>query len=364
MRSAATVLALLLVGWLVFSGPPRRTAPAQSPAAGMAPSLAQVWPDATVVDTPVALPDGTQYIPWLYADASTSVGVAPTPDGAARRVVVRTADGVRELHRVPQDRYPNFLGFTSSGDTMFWAESVAGPAETRLWSAPLRGAGPPVSLTADTGDVVFFNSQHDLLVHGNRLYWAATGVSPERPLTEVRSVPVSGGPTTVRQVDGAYQLLAWPWLHSVTGTGQGGPLELRNLDTGQRVTVATSPAEYVGCSPTWCRSIVTTGAEGGTRYDLVRSDGSTRRRVGGAAFTAAVADVALLDRFEPVLQSTGSEASGAQERLALYDIGTDRLVTVADNVRQVLARQHMLWWSTGDQRHETWHSLDLRTLVP
>ncbi|GAA3212224.1 hypothetical protein GCM10010532_037370 [Dactylosporangium siamense] len=357
---------MLLVGWLVVSGPPRRAPQPQAGSAASAPSLTQAWPNATVVDLPGVLPDGAPYTPWLFLDASTSIGVAPTPDGAAQRVVARTADGVRELHRVAKDRYPNFLGFTGAGDTVFWGESVADPAETRIWRASVRGAAPTASLTADTGEIVFFNSQYDLLMHDGRLYWAAVGVSAEQPVTEIRSVPMSGGPTTVRPVDGAYQLLVWPWLHSAegtgTGAGQGGPLEVRNLDTGRRITVPASPSEYIGCSPTWCRSIVTTGTDGSTRYDMIRSDGSDRRRVGGSAFSAAVADVALLDRFEPVLQMTGS-APDTRQRLVLYDLTNARLVTVAENVRQVLARQRVLWWSTGDQQHETWHSLDLGTLT-
>jgi hypothetical protein len=98
---------------------------------------------------------------------------------------------------------------------------------------------------------------------------------------------------------------------------------------------------------------------------MLRSDGSARRRVGGAAVSAAIGDVALLDRFEPVLQAIGATATATDtdNRLALYDLSTDRLITVADHVGQVMARQHMLWWTTGDQQHETWHSLDLATLT-
>lgn len=363
LSSIATVVALLLVGWLVISRPPRQSPAAPAQAAVL--SIAGVWPKATVVDAPGVLPDGARYTPWLYVDVSTSIGVAPTPDGSASRVIVRTADGTRELHRVGKDRFPNFLGFTSSGDSVFWAESTvttSGPSENRLWRASLTGTAAAVSLTADTGDVVFFNSQYDLFVHGGRLYWVAAAPL-ENLITEVRSVPVSGGKLTIRQVDGAYQLSAWPWLQSATGTGQAGPLELRNLDTDRRITLPQSPTEYVGCSPSWCRSVVTTGSDGSTRYDMLRSDGSARRRVGGAGVSAAIGDVALLDRFEPVLQAIGATATDTDNRLALYDLSTDRLITVADHVGQVMARQHMLWWTTGDQQHETWHSLDLATLT-
>ncbi|MFF5225028.1 hypothetical protein [Dactylosporangium sp. NPDC000521] len=162
VRAAAMLLALLLVGWLVVSGPPRRSAPARSQAAPAGASLAQAWPKAAVVDTPGVLPDGAIYTPWLYVDVSTSVGVAPTPDGTAQRVVVRAGGEFRELRRVTQDRYPNFLGFTGSGDAVFWAETTSAsttePAQTRLWRASLRDTGAPVPLTADTGGIVFLNS--------------------------------------------------------------------------------------------------------------------------------------------------------------------------------------------------------------
>jgi hypothetical protein len=204
------VPALLLAGWLVISGPPGRSGPAgpRAGATGVLPSLAQVWPGAAVVTVPAALPDGARFVPWWYADAATSVGVAPTPDGAAQRVVVRSGDAVLELRRVAQDRYPNFLAFTGSGD------------------------------------------------------------------------------------------------------------------------------------------------------------GSARRRVGGTDTSAAVADVALLDRFEPLLQQYGPAGAGGRRRLVLYDVVAGRATAVAADVRPVLTRHRILWWSAGDQQHGTWHSLDLAGLTP
>lgn len=366
-RSTALAVALLVAGWLIFGGSPTRPGPAGSsqPAQPAAVPLLRAWPSAAIVDAPGTLPDGTPYTPWLYADPTTSVGVAPAPDGSAQRVVVRAGDRVRELVRVGQDRFPSFVGFTSSGDDVYWAESTAStsqPLQNRLWRASLRGDAGPVPLTTDTGDVVFFNSQYDLVVHGDRLYWAAAAPSKE-PATEVRSVPVAGGPTTSTRMDGAYELSAWPWLQTATGTRQAGPQELRNLDTGRRVPVAKARAEVVDCSPTWCRSIVSVPSDGTTRYDTMRPDGSDRRRVGGADTSVAVGEVALLDRFEPVLQATGTAAFDSAKRLALYDLTTGRLVVVAADVGQVFGRQHMLWWSTGDPQHQTWHSLDLSTLT-
>jgi hypothetical protein len=369
IRLAAVAVALLLVGWLVISDqpPPAVRRPAAAPAGGQgSATVQQAWPNARIVDAPIALADGARYSPQLYVDAFTSIGVAPTPDGSAQRVVARSADGVRELRRIGKDHYPNFLGFTSVGDTVFWAESTLtgdNQDEMRLWRASLRGSAPAVELTADTGDMVFFESQYDLVVHGDRLYWVAAAPSEEL-VTDMRSVPVTGGKVTSRLVTGAYRLSAWPWLQSAAGSGQQGPLELRNLDTGQRITIPKSPAEYVACSPIWCRSIVTTGSDGGTRYDVTRPDGSARRRVGGTDVSAAAGDVGLLDRFELVMQTIGTAPADTYNRLALYDLTTGRLITVADHVGEVQAGQHMLWWSTGDQQLGTWHSLDLASLTP
>src|SRR5438552_1518077 len=100
MRSAALAVALLVAGWLVFGGSPTRPQPGKTAQAAAGPRpLRQVWPGATILDTPGTLPDGTPYTPWLYADATTSVGIAPAPDGTAQRVVVRAGDRVRELLR-------------------------------------------------------------------------------------------------------------------------------------------------------------------------------------------------------------------------------------------------------------------------
>ncbi|GAA4260523.1 hypothetical protein [Dactylosporangium darangshiense] len=361
IRTIAMVVALLVGGWLVVSGPPRpgRSAPAQL-------VLRQAWPGAAVSDTPGSLPDGAPFVPALYLDATTSVGVAPTPDGTAQRVVLRAGDRVRELQRVEQARFPRFAGFTRAGDDLVWAESTATatqPLTHRLWRASRAGDAAAVPLTADTGDAELLGAEHDLVVHDGRVYWAAT--APDGTDTQVRSVAVSGGPVTVTPVDGAYELSAWPWLQTATNVRQGGGRqELRNLDTGQRITIVRSPAETVDCGPAWCRSIVSAGTGGDTGYDVLRPDGTGRRRVGGVGTFPAVPEVALLDRFEAVTQAGTRDAFDASRRLALVDLTTGRLVTVADGVDQVMARDHTLWWSTGARPAAAWHSLDLSTLAP
>jgi hypothetical protein len=360
---------MALACWLVF-GPPAaapdpRPKPARQPVAATVP-MRKVWPRAKVFDAPGVLADGAPFNPWLYLDAQTAIGVAPTPDGVAKRVLLRGAGGdVRELHRVRQDQYPQFFAFTRSGDgaDVYWAESTTPTPSTyvtQVWRASVVSGTPAVALTADTGEPDFANSQFDLLVEQNRLYWAATAPG-DAVATEVRSVSVDGGSVTTQRVDGAYQLAAWPWLQSVSGLGDW-PVELRNLRTGQRIVVSTASTERVRCSPAWCRSMVIGGSDGSTLYDVMRPDGSGRRRVGDSTLSAVTADVALLDRYEPIYQDVPANGT-VSRRLLIYDITTDRLVAVADDVSTAVTRQQLLWWSTIGQGVTTWHSLDLAALA-
>ncbi|MEU7874424.1 hypothetical protein [Dactylosporangium sp. NPDC049140] len=355
IRSVALGVALLVGGWLVVSGTPGSSVPAVS--APPQRTLRQAWPAATVAVAPGRLADGTQYAPGLYLDATTSVGVAATPDGAAQRVLLRTGERVRELTRAERERYPRFTSFTAAGGDVYWIESTATatqPLQHRLWKASLDGDAAAVPLTADTGDGEFPGGEHDLVVHGGRVYWAAaTGRD-----TEVRSVPLAGGPVTTTKVDGAYELSAWPWLQTAAAARASGRQELRNLDTGARLTVVKSAAETVDCGPVWCRSVVSAGTGGDTSYAVLHPDGTARRRVGGVDTFPATGAVALLDRFEPVLQTGTRTAYDSTHRLALYDIRANRLVTLADDTDQSLARDHVVWWHQGD----AWHALDLAQL--
>ncbi|MGI5241690.1 hypothetical protein [Dactylosporangium sp. CA-139066] len=363
IRASAMVVALLVGGWLVFSGPARPAPPA--PPGPPQLSLRKAFPAALVTDSPGALPDGAPFIPGLYVDATTQVGVAPTPDGTAQRVVLRTGSRVRELQRVAQSRFPRFTAFARAGSSVLWVESTATTTEPlthRLWRASIDGDSAAVPLSADTGDAEFLGAEHDLVVHGDRVYWAAA--TPDGRDTQVRSVPVTGGAVTVEPVDGAYELSAWPWLQTAANVRQGGGRhELRNLETGQRVTVVRSPAETVDCGPSWCRSSISAGTGGDTSYDVMRPDGTGRRRVGGTGTFAAVPAVALLDRFAAVTEAGTSGAFDSARRLALFDVATGRLVTVADGVDQVMADDHTLWWSAGARPAGVWHSLDLATLA-
>jgi hypothetical protein len=327
------------------------------------PPLAEVWPGVTPVSQPALLADGTLFTPLLYLDAATSVGTAPTPNASQFRLLVRTAAGVRELRRVDAKEFPQFGAFTASGDEVFWAEttSVANQAQrTRLYRANWRTAARPVLVTADTGDVVFTESQFDLVVQGGRLRWVAAEFV-KTPVTQVRSVPVGGGRVTISRVDGAYTLSAWPWLVTF-GSSPATPPELFNVDTAARIKLATNPTEVARCSPTWCRIVVLGGDSVPERIDLQRPNGSERHRIAGSDTNAVVGDVALLDRFEPLgIARTGADDVGRE--LVLYDITANRLVDIAPSVDVIRARQGVLWWSTGAGAELVWHALDLRQLT-
>jgi hypothetical protein len=368
-RLVALGVALATSGVLLWLDPPG-SAPKREAAAAPAVSatplagakLTDTWPAARIVTKPGRLADGMEYTPWFHLTADISVGAAPTRDGAAERLLLRGGTGEpKELRRVAKDKYPQFLGFTAAGDFVYWAESTAsvrGPSETRLWKANWRTGARPVSLTVDTGAMVFFNSQYDMVVAEGRLHWIAAAQT-EDAITELRSVSTNGGRVTTRRITGAYAMSAWPWLVSVGGPGT--PLELLNTKTNAKVRVPTSATELVGCSPVWCRTIIVAQDGGAVRFDLMKPDGSDRHRVAGGAASASVSDVALLDRFEVLSQGRDS-ASVDKVQLLLYDVRSRKFTLVGEGVGIVQARSGMLWWSTGDNEAAEWHALDLRTL--
>jgi hypothetical protein len=357
-------VALVAAGVFLAGSPPRQSTSASAADAPSVPAVAQVWPKARPSDAPGLLADGTAYTPLLYLDPQTSVGFAPTPDRTAVRVLTRTDAGQpRELHRAAATRNPQFAGLVATGDDVVWAESTAdnaGRAETRVWKADWRAGAPAVPLTADTGDAIFFNSQYDLVVADGRVYWAAAARNAQ-VITEVRSVALTGGAVQVRNVPGAYSLSAWPWLVSA-GSGQAGPVNLYDLTGNRTVPVPAAPTELLTCTPVWCRVLVISGSGGPARVDLMRIDGSARRRMAGAQASAATADVALLDRFEILTQNSSTGSAASSQQLMLYDAASDRTVLVSQGVGQVSARGGILHWSTGDNETLVWHALDLRAL--
>jgi hypothetical protein len=353
VKAAGLAVSLVAGGALLTYGTQQdKPAPA-----GRAP-LTSVWPQAQRADIPGNLNDGPVYHPGIFLNARTSVGTAPSPDGSVVRLLIRNADGsVRELRRRALDDVPEFATMTVAGDDLVWTESAEG-VPVQIWTAKTTG-GPARRVTTDTGNAVFYGSQWDLVIADGRVYWAAAAPKGEQ-VTEVRSVALTGGAVQIRKEPGVWAMTAWPWLTD-GGGDQAGTTRLRNLATNRDTTIATSGPELNTCSAAWCRVLVMNG-DGLARIDVMRPDGSARQRIAGSTASAAITDVAVLDRFE-ILSEAGpdSDLTGT-EGLLVYDIATRRTVDVSPAVDGAFSRNGILWWATGDQDSLVWHTLDLRTV--
>ncbi len=305
---------------------------------------------------PADLPDGAAYTPVWFLDAQASIGTASTRDGKWLRLLLRTADGsLRELRRLSLGSDSSFPAITSSGQVVVWAESE-GARNPRLWMVDLRDGKAPTLITADTGAARFYQSQFDLVVADGQLHWvAAAGVS-----TEIRSVALTGGPVQVTKESASWQLSAWPWL--VDGvTSASGSTMLKNLVTGRDVAVAATSRAVSNCSPTWCRAVSLT-SDGYSRIDVMHPDGTARRKVAQGPVETAVADVAVLDRFEIFAQTGGNADLTGNAQLLIYDIIGRRTVEVSPDAANVVYRGGVLCWSTGNLDLFLRHALDLRTI--
>lgn len=352
----ALILAVFAVGILLL--PKLQHSADQGPL-----TLKKAWPKATIGALPTAMPDGPLLDPVYLLGDGTIIGTAPTPDGTASRLVVHPPHGApRTVKTVPLDVDPLYAGVTTSGDTMVWAETVsaAGATVSELWSANWRTDAAPHKITAGTGSLAFFNSQYDLVIADGVVHWVAVG-SGAAPVTELRSVPLAGGPVRVQQQPGQWALSRWPWLVSTASQGSGSA-KLLNLSDTTTTTVPISGAELASCAPSWCRVQVVGGTGGPTRLDLMRPDGADRRRVAGAGVSPAITDVALLDRFEVLTRSSQVNDLDNQQDLLLYDLKKRQTVEVAAGVGVVNSRDGRLWWSTGNAEQTRWHTLDLHTL--
>ena len=364
--AVAAALALLLLE------PVAKTAP---PPGGRV-AMAQAWPHAKRIDFDPALADGPLFTPLAFLDTTTVLGTAPTPDarwvrlllidigarrpatgsvlspavGSSPAVGASAAGGLRELRRLPLGSNPQFEAVTAAGDDLVWTESTdAHPVQ--LWHGT-RGGGPARMLTADTGDALFFGNQFDLVIADGQVHWAAAAKSGKS--TDIRSVPLTGGPVRIRTETGQWALSAWPWLVDDQER------RLRNLATVRDTEVVTDGPELTTCGPVWCRAMVM-GAGGLARIDLVHPDGSGRRRMAGSAAQAAVTDVAVLDRFEVLDEPAPDADLTGKATLLVYDAATDRTVLIASAAGGAFTNGGMLWWSTGDDDAPAWHAVDLRT---
>jgi hypothetical protein len=354
------VVAMLAAGRLLTMPEP---APPPPPAAVADTAVSDLWPSATVARSPGRLGDGRAYTPWFHRDPSTSVGTALTGDGNMMRLVVRVGTAERELLRLPAKENPQFNGFAtvaSPGDDFVFMVSASGDAvnTTSVLYRASWNTGPASVLTADTGAVIFFNSQYDVLIQDSRVYWAAAGESGQ--FTEIRSLPLTGGRVASQRIDGAYALSAWPWL-TAAGGSQGGGVELRNLTTGERRAVSGQPNELVNCGPAWCRVMILGASGQPARTDVMRPDGSDRKRVAAGTISSAVLDVGLVDRFEVLAQTTVSGTGTL--KLMLFDIPSGRSAVLAIGAATVQARGTVVWWSTGEDEAVEWFALDLRNLT-
>jgi hypothetical protein len=113
------------------------------------------------------------------------------------------------------------------------------------------------------------------------------------------------------------------------------------------------PAGYrqVTCGPAWCL------ASADSHTALVRPDGSDARPVRVAGTRPVTGQVALLDRYVPLL---GPAAAG--QRLVFYDLTARRSAVVAPAVGEARTDGRYLWWSVGDREALTWYGLDLQAL--
>ncbi|MBV1849915.1 hypothetical protein [Catellatospora tritici] len=312
-----------------------------------------------VTELPGTLPDGAPYTPVYFLDAQRSVGTAPTADEASIRLLLLGGGQQRVLDTVPRERAPEFAGFTTDGTTLAWLELTSdkeGAAHTRVMAATL-AAGAPRELTADTGNVLLFDKQGDLSLHDGQLSWISD--IGKADVSAVYTLPLTGGKPQRLEVPGAWSISAWPWLVS-EDTADGTPVRLRDLVGGAETTVAAHSGEMLSCSPTWCRSSTIGSDDATTTIELRRPDGSGAVRTATGSVAAAVTDIAMLDRYE-VYSRAASDYSATE--LLLFDLKTGRLSRVAPVANQVVARDGVLWWSTGDNETLKWHVLNLHALA-
>lgn len=352
-RVLALSVALGAAGFMLALSP-RQPPPPRS----AEPALAEAYPAAVVQDTPGTLADGSVYSPLYFLSATGSVGTALSPGGDDLRLLLRDGDVERELRRMPKDSAAEFAGFTSDGTIVAWVElssDADGAGRSGVWTARLDG-GAPRLLTEDTGTVLLFDKQGDLALHDGQLSWMADVGKPG--ISAIYTVPLAGGRPVVQEMTGGYAISTWPWLAG-EAVADAGSIELNNPQTAERVLVGVQPGELMSCSATWCRSLVIGNTEASTVIELMRPDGSERVRTVTGAVSSAIADVAVLDRFEVYTRSTQGLTT---TRVMLYDLKTRTLSLVTANAGRIASRGGVLWWSTGDNETLTWHAVDLRAL--
>lgn len=346
-------VAIAATGALVIGDSFAGAEPSDPAAADQRVPAVVAWPSARI-DTLDSLP----LRPLLFLDTGTVVGTAPTDDDKSLRLLLHTTGGEpRELRRLSTVGNPRFENLTAAGADVVWTEfEDGGPPE--MWAVNVRDGSPARLLTAETGTLVSYGSQDDVIHHDGRILWTARPGDGSAS-TEIRSVPLTGGRVTIRREPGEWTMAAWPWLDDGASNGAGAVL-LRNRDTDRDHTVPSVSGEFTACSPTWCRVMVTEN-ENLTRIDLMRIDGSDRRRIGGGTLRTAVPDVAILDRFEILAEPGPASATTGTAGLLVHDIRTGKTVELSTAANDTQTRNGLVWWYSSSTGTARWHVVDLRT---
>jgi hypothetical protein len=330
---------------------------AAAPAAGPL-RLHDVWPSARISTVDGQLAGGDTYQPVFVVDAQTSVGVATSTLGTGR-LVVRTGSSVRVLHTLGSAQVAALL---VAGDQAYWLESgpdAQGRGTTSVWRAGLR-SGPTRRLSEAVSDLIFYDSQYDLELVQDRLYWVAFAGHGR---SELRSISVDGGPITVRSLDQEYALTTWPWATTYAGGSTVGDIDMLNLVTGEHRTVKAAANQYLNCTPSWCRVTTLVNHNNDVTVTLEHPDGTHVVGFADHSLSPVNTDVALLDRFEVVESPASVNAANPTDKLWLHDLNTGRDILLDAAASGVIgSRAGTLWWSTGDNEATVWQILDLHQL--
>lgn len=324
--------------------------------------LAAVWPSAQTVAVPATLIDGTPIRPLAFLSERVLLGIAPTADGAAVRLIVN--DGgtrLNEIRRYPADRVPNIDAVASTDVDVVWTETDAGePASSVLWRASWRQSDRPVTIATHVGAMVFAGGTDDLQIVDGRIIWL-TNATDGSPVTELRSIKLDGSSPGVRRLPGVYQPARWPWVADASGEA-GQPVTLFNTTTGRTLSVTADPTEVLNCTPGWCQ-ILDLRADGvPAGLDVMRTDMRERRPVADAASRPVPACISLLDRFHVLLTRSSAPSVSDTQQALLYDSQLGRLVLVASNVLDVRCRAGLFSWLTAEDGRQLWRTLNLRAL--
>jgi len=361
--SLGLAAAVALVATLLVLPAPHRPAAATPVPAAQPATVATVWPHARTFGFPAVLPDGSTFSPITIVDPDLAVGgITDQAGGRYSLGTVTPAGAVRVVATFGVGQEASVDAIAATGTDLYWMQTrtdAAGTGHTTLWRAA-RAGGRPLQITGDVGSALFANSGHDLQIVGGRLYWIAAPAGDGHP-PPLRSIPLSGGRVSVRELPGDYVLAAWPWLTTSPGAA-GDHAELENLTTGARRAVSAAPGQMISCTRVWCR-LTANNARETQRIQLIHPDGSDRQQLGDANSTALGDDVALRDRFEVIANPTpASGPTVAIERVYLCDLTGHRSVLLAPAASDGGARGDYVWWSTGDNETLAWHALDLRSL--